>query len=292
MDDIEEIEYGYDNDTLLIMPAMLRDYSHHATNYHPELWKAPIPSSRSSQLERCRQEDRLLDRQEILKNTIPPTTCGICFDSFVPFDLDLLKNQEPDSGDISAKAQFAHSFTSRLARSFAPKTNDNDYIASTANAETSTSSSGTAASIPNSHKQKSRRSLLSTRESTAPTITPSVSSKDIGITLPCDHGLCLSCLQSLLTNAAQNSQARFPTTCPQPGCRTPIPTESAELVLERETLEVWYRKLAEIYVANKVCCPKPECQSIIDLDDKDGTAVACPECKSSFCASCAVPFHR
>lgn len=58
--DIEEIEYDYgpDNDTLLIMPAMLRDYSHHATNYHPELWRSPIPGSYQAQpsLARCRQE--------------------------------------------------------------------------------------------------------------------------------------------------------------------------------------------------------------------------------------------
>ncbi|KAI8595989.1 hypothetical protein EDD21DRAFT_389672 [Dissophora ornata] len=110
--------------------------------------------------------------------------------------------------------------------------------------------------------------------------------------MPCEHGLCLSCLQSFLTNATQNPQARFPTLCPQPGCRTPIPPESAELVLDSETIEIWYRKLAEVHVANKVCCPKPDCRSIIDLDDRDGTAVACPECRSSFCASCAVPFHQ
>lgn len=57
--DIEEIEYDYgpDNDTLLIMPAMLRDYSHHATNYHPELWRSPIPGSyQSPSMARCRQE--------------------------------------------------------------------------------------------------------------------------------------------------------------------------------------------------------------------------------------------
>jgi hypothetical protein len=41
----EEIEYGYDTDILLIMPSMLRNYSHHATNYHPELWRSPIPGS-------------------------------------------------------------------------------------------------------------------------------------------------------------------------------------------------------------------------------------------------------
>jgi hypothetical protein len=127
---------------------------------------------------------------------------------------------------------------------------------------------------------------------TAPSITPSMSSKELGVVLPCNHGLCLSCLQSFLVNATQNPQARFPTVCPQPGCRTPIPAESAEWVLDKETLEIWYRKLAEIHVANKVCCPLPECRSIVDLDDRDGTAVTCPECRNSFCASCAVPFHR
>ena len=56
--DPEEIEYGYDTDILLIMPSMLRNYSHHATNYHPELWKAPIPGSYSPprSLARLRQE--------------------------------------------------------------------------------------------------------------------------------------------------------------------------------------------------------------------------------------------
>ncbi|KAG0333939.1 hypothetical protein BG004_000633 [Podila humilis] len=58
--DLEEIEYDYgpDNDTLLIMPAMLKDYSHHATNYHPELWTAAIPGSYQAQpsLARVRQE--------------------------------------------------------------------------------------------------------------------------------------------------------------------------------------------------------------------------------------------
>ncbi|KAF9352792.1 hypothetical protein BGX26_009441 [Mortierella sp. AD094] len=301
--DIEEIEYGYDNDTLLIMPAMLRDYSHHATNYHPELWRAPIPGSISPQtsLARYRQEDRMLDRQELLKNSIPPTTCGICFDSFVTFDLDPLQHQESKPKDISARAQFALSFTARLARSFATKTDNNDDstipTSSSSTAAPSTgplSSSSTAASSSIDSQLPRRRSVASVAEPavTAPTITPSISSKDIGIVMPCDHGLCLSCLQSLLTNATQNPQSRFPTLCPQPGCRTPIPTESAELVLDPEILEVWYRKLAEVHVANKVCCPRPECRSIIDLDDKDGTAVACPECKSSFCATCAVPFHR
>lgn len=57
-DDMEELEYGYETDTLLIMPSMLRDYSHHATNYHPELWRAPIPGSYSTHptAARCRQE--------------------------------------------------------------------------------------------------------------------------------------------------------------------------------------------------------------------------------------------
>lgn len=56
--DPEEIVYGYDTDILLIMPSMLRNYSHHATNYHPELWKAPIPGSYSPprSLARLRQE--------------------------------------------------------------------------------------------------------------------------------------------------------------------------------------------------------------------------------------------
>lgn len=61
--DIEEIEYGYETDMLLIMPSMLRDYSHHATNYHPELWHAPIPGSRDAPshptVARCRQEGSL-----------------------------------------------------------------------------------------------------------------------------------------------------------------------------------------------------------------------------------------
>ncbi|KAF8980415.1 hypothetical protein BGZ46_004239 [Entomortierella lignicola] len=296
LDDIEEIEYGYDNDTLLIMPAMLRDYSHHATNYHPELWRAPIPGSQAS-LARCRQEDRMLDRQELLKNSIPPTTCGICFDSFVAFELDPLKNKASKAEDVPSKAQFTPSFTARLAQSFASKTNNNDSsIMPTASKPLSTESSTSTseASSSSDSRQFQQQSLASGLEpaAKAPAITPSLSSKDIGIVMPCKHGLCLSCLQSLLTNATQNPQSRFPTHCPQPGCRTPIPTESAELVLDPEVLEIWYRKLAEVYVANKVCCPKPECRSVIDLDDKDGTAVACPECKSSFCATCAVPFHR
>ncbi|KAF9170323.1 hypothetical protein BGX21_002299 [Mortierella sp. AD011] len=296
LDDIEEIEYGYDNDTLLIMPAMLRDYSHHATNYHPELWQAPIPGSFPPETlqARCRQEDRILDRQELLKNSIPPTTCGICFDSFVAFDLDPPRqHQESKPKEISTKAQFTLSFTARLARSFAIRTDsDDNSTIPTSSASTSAPSTGPSSST-NSQPQR-RRSVASVAEpsATAPSITPSLSSKDIGIVMPCNHGLCLSCLQSLLTNATQNPQSRFPTLCPQPGCRTPIPTESAELVLDPEILEIWYRKLAEVHVANKVCCPKPECQSIIDLDDKDGTAVTCPECRSSFCATCAVPFHR
>ncbi|KAG9327159.1 hypothetical protein KVV02_000875 [Mortierella alpina] len=286
LDDIEEIEYGYDNDTLLIMPAMLRDYSHHATNYHPELWRAPNPEGQSS-LARCRQEDRILDRTELLKNTVPPTTCGICFETFTVFDLDPQPQQETTGHDeISPRVQFARSFTARLARSFALSSNSNsseNVHAGPTSGEASTSSVPVASPPIN----PSRASMA-----TLHTATPSVSSRDIGIVMPCDHGLCLSCLQSFLTNAATQNQARFPTLCPQPGCRTPIPTESAELVLDPDTLEIWYRKLAEIYVANKVCCPRPECRSIIDLDDRDGTAVTCPECKSSFCAACAVPFHR
>ncbi|KAG0251586.1 hypothetical protein BG011_007508 [Mortierella polycephala] len=301
-DDIEEIEYGYDNDTLIVMPGMLRNYSHHATNYHPELWQSPIPGRYSPQPSkaRCRQEDRMLDRQELLKNSIPPTTCGICFESFTTFDLQNLypHHQEDKAKDLSPRAQFARSFTERLARSFALKSpntssnNDNsdhqhdgDFIPD-APALSSSSSSSFA------HNNTQRASVTPTTTTSASSITPSVSSRDIGIVMSCDHGLCLSCLQSFLTNATQTPQARFPTLCPQPGCRTPIPTESAELVLDPETLEIWYRKLAEIHVANKVCCPRPECRSIIDLDDRDGTAVTCPECLTSFCASCAVPFHR
>lgn len=62
--DGEEIEYGYETDLLVIMPAMLRNYSHHATNYHPELWR-PAPGSASGRyspqasLARCRQEGTL-----------------------------------------------------------------------------------------------------------------------------------------------------------------------------------------------------------------------------------------
>ncbi|KAF9290740.1 hypothetical protein BGZ68_006137 [Mortierella alpina] len=232
LDDVEEIEYGYDNDTLLIMPAMLRDYSHHATNYHPELWRGPNPDGRSS-LARCRQEAR----------------------------------------------SFALGSTSNCAE---------DIHTSSTAVGSSASTSSTSAAPPSPASSNPFGASVATMN----TATPSVSSRDIGIVMDCDHGLCLSCLQSFLTNAATQNQARFPTLCPQPGCRTPIPTESAELVLDPETLEIWYRKLAEIYVANKVCCPRPECRSIIDLDDRDGTAVTCPECKSSFCAACAVPFHR
>jgi hypothetical protein len=41
------------------MPAMLRNYSHHATNYHPELWRGSPGSGRYSpqaSSARCRQE--------------------------------------------------------------------------------------------------------------------------------------------------------------------------------------------------------------------------------------------
>ncbi|KAG9062010.1 hypothetical protein KI688_006730 [Linnemannia hyalina] len=267
--DGEEIEYGYETDLLVIMPAMLRNYSHHATNYHPELWR-PAPGSGSGRNStqtssvRCRQEDRMLDREELLKNTIPSTTCGICFESFMTFDLDPLQQQQQEHQEestvTSSRVQFARTFTERLARSFSLQSVEysqqpRQQISSSLNA------ASTSTSAP------SRR--IST---VAPSITPSMSSKELGLILPCDHGLCLSCLQSFLLNATQSPQARFPTVCPQPGCRTPIPTESAEWVLDKETLEIWYRKLAEIHVANKVCCPLPECRSIVDLDDRDGTA--------------------
>ncbi|KAF9334149.1 hypothetical protein BG006_002654 [Podila minutissima] len=301
--DIEEIEYDYgpDNDTLLIMPAMLRDYSHHATNYHPELWRSPIPGSyQAPSMARCRQEDRMLDRAELLKTTIPPTTCGICFESFTTFDLEL---REAPQEEISTRAQFALSFAARLARSFAPLLYDRGNTQHQHNIPVSSSSgsgsSGSGTSVVATSSTSSDTTSPNRRLSMSPSIrtdftgpSPSVSSRDIGLVMPCQHGLCLSCLQTFLSNSTENPQARFPIVCPQPGCRTPIPAESAELVLDATTLEIWYRKLAEIHVANKVCCPQPNCRSIIDLDDKDGTAVTCPECKSSFCASCAVPFHR
>lgn len=240
--------------------------------------------------------DRMLDREELLKNTIPSTTCGICFESFMTFDLDPIQQQQQEQyqeeltlASISSRVQFARTFTERLARSFSRQSIDypqqqqqHHQIPSSDNAA-STSASAQETTSPNP-----RRISMAT----APSITPSMSSKELGVVLPCNHGLCLSCLQSFLVNATQNPQARFPTVCPQPGCRTPIPAESAEWVLDKETLEIWYRKLAEIHVANKVCCPLPECRSIVDLDDRDGTAVTCPECRNSFCASCAVPFHR
>ncbi|KAF9900117.1 hypothetical protein EC991_007908 [Linnemannia zychae] len=278
--DGEEIEYGYETDLLVIMPAMLRNYSHHATNYHPELWRPSPGSGHAPQAStaRCRQEDRMLDREELLKNTIPSTTCGICFESFMTFDLDPLQQQQhsEDSAATSTRVQFARTFTQRLAQSFSRQS-----VGHSHQTQQIPRSDAISASNP-------RRTSMTA----APSITPSMSSKELGIVLPCDHGLCLSCLHTFLVNATQNPQARFPTVCPQPACRTPIPTESAEWVLDKETLEIWYRKLAEIHVANKVCCPLPECRSIVDLDDRDGTAVTCPECRNSFCASCAVPFHR
>ncbi|KAK3823199.1 MAG: hypothetical protein J3Q66DRAFT_385640 [Benniella sp.] len=296
-----------------------------------ELWHAPIPgSSREAPshptVARCRQEDRMLDRQELLKNDILPTTCGICFDSFTPLELD---SQPPRERPVSSRAQFALSFAARLARSLAlvdfNQHHDPSSSSSTSQripgaytsspffsssplpaqqqqqqqqpTETFSSSSPPSSPTPSDNPSSSTNASCTDQQQQPPTqqqstVTPSMSSKDIGIVMPCDHGLCLSCLQSFLTSATQNPQARFPTLCPQPGCRTPIPTESAELVLNSETLEIWHRKLAEVHVANKVCCPKPECQSIIDLDDRHGTAVTCPECKSSYCASCAVPFHH
>ncbi|KAF9125153.1 hypothetical protein BGW39_007622 [Mortierella sp. 14UC] len=284
--DGEEIEYGYETDLLVIMPAMLRNYSHHATNYHPELWR-PSPGSGGytpqASSARCRQEDRMLDREELLKNTMPSTTCGICFESFMTFDLDPLQQQQQQQHSeeltaTSTRVQFARTFTQRLAQSFSRQSIDDSQQAQ-------------AQQLPGIHGA-STSNPRRTSMTAAPSITPSMSSKELGVVLPCDHGLCLSCLHTFLLNATQNPQARFPTVCPQPACRTPIPSESAEWVLDKETLEIWYRKLAEIHVANKVCCPLPECRSIVDLDDRDGTAVTCPECRNSFCASCAVPFHR
>ncbi|KAG0204623.1 hypothetical protein BGX33_008384 [Mortierella sp. NVP41] len=299
--DGEEIEYGYETDLLVIMPAMLRNYSHHATNYHPELWRpSPSSSGRYSPQQssaRCRQEDRVLDREELLKNTIPSTTCGICFESFMTFDLEPLQQQQEqqlnqqESAATSTRVQFARTFTERLAQSFSRQNSSYSHSHQQQQIPGNSSNSATSTSTA-TQESLSPTNSPSTSVARAPTITPSVSSKELGVVLPCDHGLCLSCLQSFLLNATQNPQARFPTVCPQPGCRTPIPTESAEWVLDKETLEIWYRKLAEIHVANKVCCPLPECRSILDLDDRDGTAVTCPECRNSFCASCAVPFHR
>ncbi|KAF9967901.1 hypothetical protein BGZ70_007766 [Mortierella alpina] len=302
LDDIEEIEYGYDNDTLLIMPAMLRDYSHHATNYHPELWRAPNSDGQSS-LARCRHEDRVLDRTELLKNSVPPTTCGICFETFTVFDLDP-QPQDATTGqdEISPRAQFARSFTARLARSFALSSNssssENNHAESTPSI--STLPLGSAPINP------SRASTVAMNLA-----TPSVSSRDIGIVMPCDHGLCLSCLQSFLTNAATQNQARFPTLCPQPGCRTPIPTESAELVLDPETLEIWYRKLAEIYVANKAQSQGgeseedramlqlvrdrhwrhcPSCRFVIEKQQGCNHMVC--HCGQSFCYKCGQPWNE
>ncbi|KAF9921390.1 hypothetical protein FBU30_008610 [Linnemannia zychae] len=258
--DGEEIEYGYETDLLVIMPAMLKDYSHHATNYHPELWRPSPGSGAGSQhasSARCRQEgphqQQQRDQDDETSNTAP------------------------------SRVQFARIFTEGLAKSFLRPSIDysqrqEEQLPTNGNSDTASTSNPNQTSIAT--------------KVIAPTITPSMSSKELGVILPCDHGLCLSCLQTFLINATQNPQARFPTACPQPGCRIPIPTECAELVLDSETLEIWYRKLAEIHVANKVCCPLPECQSIVDLDDRDGTAVTCPECRNSFCASCAVPYHR
>ncbi|KAG0084548.1 hypothetical protein BGZ93_001189, partial [Podila epicladia] len=260
--DIEEIEYDYgpDNDTLLIMPAMLRDYSHHATNYHPELWRSPIPGSyQAPSMARCRQEDRMLDRAELLKTTIPPTTCGICFESFTTFDLE---PTEIPQEVISTRAQFARSFTARLARSFAPLLTDRSNTQHQHNTPVSSSSgsglSGSGASVVAASSTSTDTTSGNRRLSISPSIrtdftgpSPSVSSRDIGLVMPCQHGLCLSCLQTFLSNSIENPQARFPIVCPQPGCRTPIPAESAELVLDATTLEIWYRKLAEIHVANK-----------------------------------------
>ncbi|KAI8351987.1 hypothetical protein B0O80DRAFT_106591 [Mortierella sp. GBAus27b] len=235
----------------------------------------------------------MLDRQELLKNSIPPTTCGICFDSFTTFELDSQPPLQDPIEDVSSKAQFAFSFAARLARSLTSNFDNGPSQQSIPEASSSSPpGSPSPSSIPTAQSTGDASSTSSCMDQQPPAITPSVSSKDLGITMPCNHGLCLSCLQSFLTNAANSPQARFPTVCPQPGCRTPIPTESAELVLEPEILEIWYRRLAEVHVANKVCCPKPECRSIIDLDDRDGTAVTCPDCRSSYCASCAVPFHQ
>ncbi|KAG0375014.1 hypothetical protein BGX24_009654 [Mortierella sp. AD032] len=245
--DGEEIEYGYETDLLVIMPAMLRNYSHHATNYHPELWR-PAPGSEryspQASSARYRQEDRMLDREELLKNTIPSTTCGICFESFMTFDLEPLQQQQQQqqqhsegSASTSPRVQFARTFTQRLAQSFSRQSVDFSQ-------QQQIPGGSDAVSTPDPR----RTSVAATA---APSITPSMSSKELGVVLPCDHGLCLSCLHTFLLNATQNPQARFPTVCPQPACRTPIPTESAEWVLDKDALEIWYRKLAEIHVANK-----------------------------------------
>ncbi|KAG0235056.1 hypothetical protein BGW42_005849 [Actinomortierella wolfii] len=292
----EEIQYEFDNDTLLIMPGMLRDYSHHATNYHPELWQAPIPGSLETRktAAKLRAEDRKLDRQEMLKNSISPTTCGICFDRFSTFDLGPSSPTQGSSSSPSSSSrelsavvriEKARNFTFQLARSFRTITGKN-----TTTLEQCPSSSD--------HLREPDEPDCSTsvppvvKDATAVQPSESIASKEIGITMPCQHGLCLSCLQSYLIHNLEDPKARFPTQCPQPGCRSPIPADSGELVLEHEQLEKWYRKLAEIHVANKACCPRPECGAIVDLDDRDGTAVRCPECNTSYCATCAVPFHR
>ncbi|KAF9972910.1 hypothetical protein BGZ73_003882 [Actinomortierella ambigua] len=293
-DDIEEpeeIQYEFDNDTLLIMPSMLRDYSHHATNYHPELWQTSTPGDYDTQktAARMRAQDRMLDREEMLKNSIQPTTCGICFERFSTFDLAPYSPSHAStsappspSGEQTASARIerARNFTFQLARSFGMITGKN------------TVTSEHCSQLPPSSDCLQSAEAVADESTTEQQPPESIVSKEIGITMPCQHGLCLSCLQTYLMHSLQDPKARFPTQCPQPGCRSPIPVDSGELVLELEQLDKWYRKLAEIHVANKACCPRPECGAIVDLDDRDGTVVRCPECMTSYCASCAVPYHR
>ncbi|KAF9167078.1 hypothetical protein DFQ26_005960 [Actinomortierella ambigua] len=316
VDEPEEIQYEFDNDMLLIMPGMLRDYSHHATNYHPELWHTSIPGDYETQktAARMRAQDRRLDREELLKNSVSPTTCGICFERFSTFDLGPLPPSHPSASTssapsleqtASARIEMARNFTFQVARSFG-------MIKGTAIAATSEhrSQEQEEQQQPSSNFPRqaftttgSLQSPLAEESPDDPTTAQqqqqqqqqppdSIASKEIGIIMPCQHGLCLSCLQTYLIHSLQDPKARFPIQCPQPGCRSPIPVDSGELVLEREQLDTWYRKLAEIHVANKACCPRPECGAIIDLDDRDGTVVRCPECMTSYCASCAVPYHR
>lgn len=104
---------------------------------------------------------------------------------------------------------------------------------------------------------------------------------------PCNHDMCLGCLENIFRRATRERAHYPPRCCP----RTEIPVNTVRHLLPAELIRTFEQKAVEFTTDNPTFCSRRECSAFIPPTHIRETVARCPQCRSQTCVMCKQAHH-
>lgn len=104
---------------------------------------------------------------------------------------------------------------------------------------------------------------------------------------PCNHTMCLGCLEGIFRRATREREHYPPRCCP----RTEIHVNSVRHLLPVELVRNVEQKAAEFSTDNPTYCSRRQCSAFIDPAQIRETVAWCPQCRNQTCVMCKQAHH-